>query len=155
MTRWLSLSFLVILIDQATKQFAESVLTRYEPVYVLPFFDFTLLYNKGAAFSFLSNQGGWQRWFFIILAIGVTLVLIIWLWRLTREEKWIAVALSLIIGGAVGNVIDRILFGQVIDFIHLHYQEHYWPAFNIADSSITLGVAIMLFDALILSKKRV
>ncbi|MCU7933248.1 MAG: signal peptidase II [Candidatus Thiodiazotropha sp. (ex Dulcina madagascariensis)] len=155
MMHWLSLSALVILIDQVTKQFAESVLTLYEPVYVLPFFDFTLLYNKGAAFSFLSNQGGWQRWFFIVMAIGVTLVLIAWLWRLTRQEKWTAVALSLIIGGAIGNVIDRILFGQVIDFIHLHYQEHYWPAFNIADSAITVGVAIMLFDALILSKKRV
>ncbi|MCU7815823.1 MAG: signal peptidase II [Candidatus Thiodiazotropha sp. (ex Rostrolucina anterorostrata)] len=154
MTRWLWLSLVVILLDQASKQFAESMLTLYESVTVLPFFDLTLLYNKGAAFSFLSDQGGWQRWFFIILAIGVTIVLIGWLWRLKREEQWIAVALSLIIGGAIGNVIDRILFGQVIDFLHFHYQGHYWPAFNVADSAITVGVAIMLFDALVLAKKR-
>ncbi|MCU7890790.1 MAG: signal peptidase II [Candidatus Thiodiazotropha sp. (ex Ustalcina ferruginea)] len=154
MIRWLWLSLMVILLDQASKQFAESMLTVYESVTVLPFFDLTLLYNKGAAFSFLSDQGGWQRWFFIILAIGVTIVLIGWLWRLKRKEQWIAVALSLIIGGAIGNVIDRILFGQVIDFLHFHYQGHYWPAFNVADSAITVGVAIMLFDALVLAKKR-
>ncbi|MCU7886243.1 MAG: signal peptidase II [Candidatus Thiodiazotropha sp. (ex Lucinoma annulata)] len=154
MIRWLWLSLMVILLDQASKQFAESMLTLYESVTVLPFFDLTLLYNKGAAFSFLSDQGGWQRWFFIILAIGVTIVLIGWLWRLKREEQWIAVALSLIIGGAIGNVIDRILFGQVIDFLHFHYQGHYFPAFNVADSAITVGVAIMLYDALVLAKKR-
>ena len=154
MVRWLWLSLVVILLDQSTKQVADSLLTLYESVYVLPFFDLTLLYNKGAAFSFLSDQGGWQRWFFTILAIVVTTVLIVWLWRLKQEEKWIAVSLSLIIGGAVGNVIDRILFGHVIDFLHFHYQEHYWPAFNVADSAITVGVAIMLFDALVLAKKR-
>lgn len=154
MTHWLWLSLLVIVLDQATKQLAESVLTLYESVRVLPFFDLTLLYNKGAAFSFLNDQSGWQRWFFIILAIGVCVVLIGWLWRLKREERWIAVALSMIIGGAVGNVIDRILFGQVIDFLHFHYQHYYFPAFNIADSAITIGVIIMLYDALILAKKR-
>jgi signal peptidase II len=154
MTHWLWLSLVVIVLDQASKQFAESVLTLYQSVEVLPFFDFTLLYNKGAAFSFLSDQGGWQRWFFIVLAIVVCVVLVGWLWRLKREEQWVAVALSLIIGGAIGNVIDRILFGQVIDFLHFHYQQHYFPAFNVADSAITLGVIIMLYDALILAKKR-
>ncbi|MCU7843820.1 MAG: signal peptidase II [Candidatus Thiodiazotropha sp. (ex Monitilora ramsayi)] len=154
MTRWLWLSLIVILLDQATKQIAESLLTFRESVYVLPFFDFTLLYNKGAAFSFLSDQGGWQRWFFIVLALIVTGVMLAWMFRLKREEKWTAVALALIIGGAVGNVIDRILLGQVIDFIHLHYQNYYWPAFNIADSAIFVGVVIMLYDALVLSRKR-
>ncbi|MES9824570.1 MAG: signal peptidase II [Candidatus Thiodiazotropha endolucinida] len=154
MTRWLWLSLLVIVLDQVSKQAAESALTLYESVRVLPFFDLTLLYNKGAAFSFLSDQGGWQRWFFIVLAIGVTIVLIGWLWRLKRDEQWVAVALSLIIGGAIGNVIDRILFGQVIDFLHFHYQQHYFPAFNVADSAITVGVIIMLYDALILAKRR-
>ncbi|MES9993201.1 MAG: signal peptidase II [Candidatus Thiodiazotropha sp.] len=154
MTRWLWLSLLVILLDQSTKQLAESTLTLYESVRVMPYFDLTLLYNKGAAFSFLSDQGGWQRWFFIVLAIVVCTVLVGWLWRLKREEQWVAVSLSLIIGGAVGNLIDRILFGQVIDFLHFHYQQHYFPAFNIADSAITLGVIIMLYDALILAKKR-
>ncbi|MES9988706.1 MAG: signal peptidase II [Candidatus Thiodiazotropha endolucinida] len=154
MTRWLWLSLLVILLDQSTKQLAESTLTLYESVSVLPFFDLTLLYNKGAAFSFLSDQGGWQRWFFIVLAIVVCIVLVGWLWRLKRDELWIAVALSLIIGGAIGNVIDRILFGQVIDFLHFHYQQHYFPAFNVADSAITVGVIIMLYDALVLAKRR-
>ncbi|MES9977074.1 MAG: signal peptidase II [Candidatus Thiodiazotropha sp.] len=154
MTHWLWLSLLVIVLDQVSKQLAESALTLYESVRVLPFFDLTLLYNKGAAFSFLSDQGGWQRWFFIVLAIGVTIVLIGWLWRLKRDEQWVAVALSLIIGGAIGNVIDRILFGQVIDFLHFHYQQHYFPAFNVADSAITIGVIIMLYDALVLAKRR-
>ncbi|MEW8496628.1 MAG: signal peptidase II, partial [Candidatus Thiodiazotropha taylori] len=136
------------------KQMADRMLTLYEPVYVLPIFDLTLLYNKGAAFSFLSDQGGWQRWFFTVLAIVVTSILTVWLWRLKQQEKWVAVSLSLIIGGAIGNVIDRILFGHVIDFLHFHYQQHYWPAFNIADSAITLGVGIMLYDALVLAKRR-
>jgi signal peptidase II len=120
----------------------------------MPFFDFTLLYNEGAAFSFLSNQGGWQRWFFILLALGVVAVMLGWISRLKREEKWTAVALALIVGGALGNAVDRILFGHVIDFIHLHYEKYYWPAFNIADSAIFVGVVIMLYDALVLARKR-
>ncbi len=152
--RWLWLSLIVILLDQATKQIAESLLTFRQSVYVMPFFDFTLLYNRGAAFSFLSDQEGWQRWFFILLAFGVVAVMLAWISRLRREEKWTAVALALIIGGALGNVIDRILFGHVIDFIHLHYEAYYWPAFNIADSAIFLGVVFMLYDALVLARKR-
>lgn len=167
MSRWLLLSFMVILLDQATKQFAEAMLTAYEAVTVLPFFDLTLMYNKGAAFSFLSDQSGWQRWFFVVLALIVTAVLIGWLRRLKQEEKWVALSLSLIIGGAVGNVIDRILFGQVIDFIDVYYRaesclpgfarlssECHWPAFNLADAAITIGVAIMLWDAFVLAPKR-
>ena len=154
MTRWLWLSLIVILLDQSTKQIAEALLTHAQPVNVLPVFSFTLLYNKGAAFSFLSDQAGWQRWFFILLALGVSLVLIAWLRRLKREERWTAVALALIIGGALGNVIDRILFGQVIDFLHFHYANHYFPAFNVADSAITVGVAVMLLDALVLGRRR-
>jgi signal peptidase II len=154
MINWLWLALAVILLDQLTKQVAERMLTLYESVYVMPLFDLTLLYNKGAAFSFLSDQDGWQRWFFTVLAMVVVTVLTVWLWCLKQQEKWIAVSLSLIIGGAVGNVIDRILFGHVIDFLHFHYQQHYWPAFNIADSAITIGVAIMMYDALILAKKR-
>ncbi|MEJ2423677.1 MAG: signal peptidase II [Candidatus Thiodiazotropha sp.] len=154
MIRWLWLSLLVILLDQSSKQLVESMLTLYESVRVAPFFDLTLLYNKGAAFSFLSDQSGWQRWFFVALASGVSLGLTVWLYRLSAAEKWVAVAVSLIIGGAIGNVIDRVLFGQVIDFLHFHIDQHYWPAFNIADSAITLGVGLMIFDALVLAKKR-
>lgn len=155
MMRWLWLSLLVILLDQATKQVAEALLTYAQPVDVLPIFSFTLLYNKGAAFSFLSDQAGWQRWFFVLLALGVSVVLIAWLRRLKQEERWTAIALALIIGGALGNVIDRILFGQVIDFLHFHYGNHYFPAFNVADSAITVGVAVMLLDALVLSRRGV
>ena len=154
MTRWLWLSLLVILLDQSTKQLAEAMLNYAQPVTVLSFFDLTLLYNKGAAFSFLSDQSGWQRWFFIVLALVVSLVMLIWLSRLKREEVWQSAALGLIIGGALGNVIDRILFGHVIDFINLHYAEYYWPALIVADSAIFVGVSIMLFDALVLSAKR-
>lgn len=154
MQRWLWLSLAIVLLDQATKQLAEAKLTAYQAIYVLPFFDLTLMYNKGAAFSFLSDQGGWQRWFFVVLALGVSAVLVSWLRRLQAEEKWVAIALALIIGGAMGNVIDRILFGQVIDFVHLHYQQYYWPAFNVADSAIFIGVAIMLYDAFILAPRR-
>ncbi|MGD8932743.1 MAG: signal peptidase II [Chromatiales bacterium] len=154
MLRWLWLSLGVILLDQLTKQLAEALLTAYQALEVLPFFDLTLMYNRGAAFSFLSDQGGWQRWFFVILALVVSGVLGVWLKRLRPDEKWVAVALALIIGGAIGNVIDRILFGQVIDFVHLHYHRYYWPAFNVADSAITIGVAIMLLDAFVLSGRR-
>jgi len=164
MLRWLWLSLAVIGLDQITKQWAEAALEPYQPLGFLPFFDLTLMYNKGAAFSFLSSQGGWQRWFFIVLAIGITLVLVAWLKRLKAGEGGLAVALSLVIGGAVGNVIDRALFGHVIDFVDVYYlagsclpmfatvvtnegAQCHWPAFNIADSAITLGVIILLLDA--------
>jgi signal peptidase II len=160
MSRWLLLSLMVLLLDQTTKQFAEVLLNPYEPVPFLPYFDLTLMYNKGAAFSFLSDQGGWQRWFFVVLALVVTGVLMVWLRRLKPQEKWVALSLALIIGGAVGNVIDRILYGQVIDFIDVYYYGEtclpgfagvagacHWPAFNIADSAIFLGVVVMLVDA--------
>jgi signal peptidase II len=154
MTRWLWLSLIVIFLDQSTKQVAEAMLDLGETIYVLPFFDFTLRTNPGAAFSFLSDQGGWQRWFFILLALVVSGVMLAWLARLKREEHWTAVALALIIGGALGNVIDRILHGEVIDFILVHYQLHYFPAFNVADSAISVGVAVMLLDALVMSRRR-
>jgi len=167
MLRWLWLSLGVVLLDQITKQLAEALLTAYRSLEVLPFFDLTLMYNKGAAFSFLSDHSGWQRWFFVALAIGVSGVLVVWLKRLRSDEKWVALALALIIGGALGNVIDRILFGQVIDFVDLFYRADaclpgfyrldltcHWPAFNLADAAISIGVALMLLDAFVLSRNR-
>lgn len=145
MLRWLWLSFLVVVFDQVTKQLIELNFALYESMELLPFLNLTLVYNEGAAFSFLSDQGGWQRWLFVALALVVTLVLVNWVRRLGRGECWIAAALSLIIGGAVGNLIDRILFGHVIDFVDF---AGYWPAFNVADSAIVLGVALMLVDVL-------
>lgn len=149
MMRWLWLSSVVIGLDQLTKFFADTLLDPYQALPVTPFFNLTLMYNKGAAFSFLSEAGGWQRWFFIVLALGVTGVLIAWLRGVSPGQRRAALALSLIIGGAVGNLIDRVFRGQVVDFIQLYYQQWYWPAFNIADSAITVGVAIMLLDAVL------
>ncbi|MCP3867000.1 MAG: lipoprotein signal peptidase [Gammaproteobacteria bacterium] len=147
MLHWLWLSLAVVVTDQISKQLVERSLQLYESVPLLPFFNLTLVYNEGAAFSFLSDQGGWQRWFFSIVAVLVTLVLVYWLRGLSRLERWPAVALSLIIGGALGNLIDRVLFGHVIDFIDLFYQQWHWPAFNVADSAISVGVVLMLLDA--------
>ena len=147
MLRWLWLSLLVVLLDQLSKQVVEMSLLVYETVAVAPFFNLTLAYNEGAAFSFLSDQGGWQRWFFAFTAILVTLVLTVWLSRL-RGERLLAVSLSLVIGGAVGNLIDRLTFGHVIDFLDFYYGSYHWPAFNLADIAITCGVILLFFDAL-------
>lgn len=120
----------------------------YETLSVLPFFNLTLAYNEGAAFSFLSDQGGWQRWFFALMASVVTIVLVVWLSRL-RGEKVLALSLSLVIGGAVGNLLDRLLFGHVIDFLDFFYGQYHWPAFNVADIAISIGVALLFIDALL------
>ena len=147
MLHWLWLSLFVLAADQISKQLAESAIQLYERVALLPHLNLTLTYNPGAAFSFLSDQGGWQRWFFSVLAMVVTLVLVIWLRQLDRANRRTAVSLSLIIGGAVGNLVDRLLFGHVIDFIDFYYGQWHWPAFNVADSAITVGVVMMLVDA--------
>jgi signal peptidase II len=144
---WLWLSFAVIVLDQATKFLVVRFFELYERVEVLPVLDFTLLHNTGAAFSMLANASGWQRWFFIGLACVVSVVLVVWIWRTPRGEKLLPLALSLILGGAIGNVIDRIWHGYVVDFIHAHWGAAYFPAFNIADSAITVGAALLIFDA--------
>jgi signal peptidase II len=119
----------------------------YQSIPVIPYFNLTYVHNTGAAFSFLSQAGGWQRWFFAGLALTVSVVITIWLARLKKHETLLAVALSLVLGGAVGNLIDRLLYGYVIDFLDVYYQDWHWPAFNIADSAITLGVALMLIES--------
>ena len=121
MLKWLWLTALVVLLDQVSKQVAVSMLAMHDPQAFLPFFNFTLTYNKGAAFSFLSNAGGWQRWFFTALAIGVSIFIFFWLKKLTSKEKLLAASLALVLGGAIGNVIDRSLYGYVIDFIDWYY----------------------------------
>ena len=147
MLSWLWLSLVVVILDQVSKQLVESSLMVFEILPIIPFVNLTLAYNEGAAFSFLADQGGWQRWLFVLLAIGVTTVLIVWLGRLKSGDRLVAVALGLIIGGASGNLIDRLLFGHVIDFVDIYYRDWHWPAFNLADSSIFLGVSLMLIDA--------
>ncbi len=141
------LSGAIVVLDQVTKALAESALTLHQPVPVLPFFNLMLAYNTGAAFSFLADAGGWQRWFFLLLGILVSVGLCVWLARLQATERWLALALALILGGAVGNVIDRFWLGQVIDFIQLYYDRWYWPAFNIADSAITVGAVLLVADS--------
>ena len=154
MLKYLWITLLVIVLDQVSKQLAEHYLVFHNPVHIIPFFNLTLSYNTGAAFSFLSEAGGWQRWFFIGLALLVSVVILFWLYKLTTQDKWVAIALSLVLGGAIGNVIDRVLFGHVIDFLHVYYQQWSWPIFNIADSAISIGVAILLIDSLRDSRKK-
>lgn len=151
---WLLLAALVIEADIQTKQWASESLDLYRPQQVTPWLNFTLAHNYGAAFSMLSNAGGWQRWFFTILASAVTLVLLVWMFRLKKEEWLTGVALGLIVGGAVGNLIDRVQLGYVVDFIDVYYKGYHWPAFNIADSAITCGIVLMLFDGLVLARRR-
>ncbi|MEN9559690.1 MAG: lipoprotein signal peptidase [Pseudomonadota bacterium] len=139
------LVLLLLVLDQISKWWARAYLTTTEVVDILPVLGLVLAYNTGAAFSFLAGEGGWQRWFFVSLAIGVSVYLVIWL----RQEKssLIRLALSLILSGAIGNVIDRIVMGKVTDFILLHYQNFYWPVFNVADMAISAGAAIMLWSS--------
>lgn len=145
---WLLLSTVVIALDHITKFVATSSLDYGIPVPVFSGFNFTLVHNMGAAFSFLSDAGGWQRWFFTVLAIGVSVWLVLWLRRL-NARMWVeCAALSLILGGAIGNVIDRVRFGYVVDFIDVYYGTWHWPAFNIADSAITAGAVLLIWHSL-------
>jgi signal peptidase II len=144
---WLWLSLAVIALDQATKFLVGRFFVLYERVEVLPVLDFTLLHNTGAAFSMLAGASGWQRPFFIGLGLIVSALLLIWMWRSPRGDKLLPVALALILGGALGNVVDRVVHGYVIDFIHAHWGASYFPAFNIADSAITIGAGLLIVDA--------
>jgi len=148
MLKWVWVSGLVIVLDQLTKLWASSSLTYAEPLPVMPSFNLTLMYNTGAAFSFLSEAGGWQRWFFAVVAVVISTVLLVWLTRLKPEQRWLAVAITLVLGGALGNVWDRLYLGHVIDFIQVYYRQWYWPAFNIADSAIFVGAAMLIIDGL-------
>jgi signal peptidase II len=146
--RWLPLSFALVVFDQWTKGWIERhyELGEYTPVFF--WLDIIRLHNPGAAFSFLADAGGWQRWFFTIFAVGVSVMLIVWLRKVRlKTEPILAIAIALVLSGAVGNVIDRIEHGYVVDFIHVHWQQAYFPAFNIADSAITIGAILLLWDA--------
>jgi signal peptidase II len=146
--KWLSVSLLVLVLDQASKLLADAMLALHQPVMLIPSLAITKAYNSGAAFSFLGDASGWQRWFFVGLAVLVSAVLLVWLQRLKASERRTALALSLILGGAVGNLVDRVIYGYVIDFIDVYYGSWHWPIFNIADSAITVGAGLLLLDAL-------
>ena len=145
--RWYSLALVVIVLDQYAKGLASAGLEYARPVQVFPWFNLTLQHNTGAAFSFLSNAGGWQRYFFTLVAIGISAALVVWMYVLPRGQWLLALSLGLILGGALGNVWDRMVLGYVVDFISVHYSERYFPAFNLADSAISVGAACMLFDS--------
>lgn len=149
MLKYLWLSGLVIVLDQASKWIMSSLLSLHDTVAVMPFFNLTMAHNYGAAFSFLAGAGGWQRWFFIGLTTVVSIVLFIWLKKLTAHAKLEAISISLILGGAVGNVIDRIYFGYVVDFLDFYYGTAHFAAFNIADSAICIGAGLLILDSFI------
>ena len=151
--KWLWVSVVVLILDQCTKLLADAMLTLHQPVVLLPFLALRKAYNYGAAFSFLGDASGWQRWFFIILALVVMAILVAWLYRLPSDNTRARVALVLILGGAAGNVIDRLAYGYVIDFIDVFYGSWHWPTFNIADSAISVGAFLLLVDAFLEHKK--
>lgn len=151
--RWLWLAVLIIVVDQVTKIWAETVLSAEGPIEVLSWFNFTLAYNRGAAFSFLAGAGGWQRYFFLGIGLVAVVIIVVWLRRLRADERMTALGLVSILGGAIGNLIDRVLYGHVIDFIDWHYAGWHWPAFNIADSSILMGAVLVVLSGLRTNKQ--
>ncbi|MCE8021979.1 lipoprotein signal peptidase [Halomonas sp. MCCC 1A11036] len=152
--RWLWLAAAVVLLDLGTKALMSSVLNYGQPVEVLPFFNLTLLHNTGAAFSFLAGHPGWQRWFFAIIAVGATVGLTIWMSRLKVDEKLLGASLALIIGGALGNLYDRLVHGYVVDFLSFHAAGWYYPAFNVADIGITLGAIGLIWESVFEGRKQ-
>jgi len=150
--RWYLLAVLIVVLDQLTKQWASSSFSYGESLELLPFLNLTLVHNMGAAFSFLSDAGGWQRWFFAIVSLIVSVVLIVWLSRLPARQCLLATALALVLGGAVGNLWDRVFLGYVVDFVDIYYQKYHWPAFNVADTAITIGAILLILESLFSSK---
>ena len=145
--RWLILSVLIIIADQVSKFYIVENLVYRQRIQLSSLLDITRLHNTGAAFSLLADMSGWQRWFFVALGLTVAVVIIVWLTRLRLpQQTTLAAGLSLILGGAIGNVIDRLNYGHVVDFIHVHYNDAYFPAFNVADSAITIGAFLLILD---------
>lgn len=155
MLGWLGIALAVAVADQLTKAIALNYLILHRPVPLVPTLDLMLTYNTGAAFSLLSDAGGWQRWLFIALAVVVSAVLVRWLAVLPACERWSASALSLVLGGAVGNLVDRVFRdGKVVDFIYFHVGDFHWPAFNLADSAICVGAAMLVLHALFVPERK-
>jgi signal peptidase II len=152
--RWLWISLLVIVADQLSKLWIERTMALGESFPVLPILDIVRAHNSGAAFSFLATAGGWQRWAFTVLAVGVSIALVFWLRKLAlATQGLLAFGLALILGGAIGNVIDRIEHGYVVDFVHAHWGSAYFPAFNVADSAITIGAVLVVLDSLLENRR--
>jgi len=152
---WLWLSAAIVALDQFTKVLIVQRLDVFQRIDVLAMLSITRLHNTGAAFSFLSDAGGWQRWFFVVLGLAISLLVIAWLRGIPARRGWLGAALALVVGGAVGNIIDRLLYGYVVDFISVHYERWFFPAFNVADSAITVGAGILLIESLIAGDGRI
>jgi signal peptidase II len=147
MLKWLWLTLLAVLLDQGSKLAIDASMHLYESIPLIPYLNLTYVHNTGAAFSFLSEAGGWQRWFFSGLALVISAGITVWLTKLQKHETLLAAALALILGGAIGNLIDRVAYGYVIDFIDVYYGNAHFPFFNIADAAINLGVILMLAES--------
>ncbi len=144
---WLLLSLLLFAVDYITKAVVVANMKLYESIEILPIFNFTYMHNYGAAFSFLSDAGGWQRWFFSTIAVVISLLLTYWLKKLPAKNWVLCGAYAMVIGGAIGNLVDRLVHGFVVDFLHFYYQDWHYPAFNVADIAIVCGAGLLLFDA--------
>jgi signal peptidase II len=152
---WAWLSAIVIAADQFVKWYVVDHFALYEILPVVPILDLTRLHNEGAAFGILADAGGWQRWFFLALAVGIGIAIICWLRSLPkRGQEWLVIGLALILGGALGNAWDRFVDGYVVDYLHFHWGEHYFPAFNVADIAITTGAFMLIIDALLEGRRR-
>lgn len=149
---WVVLALLIVIVDQVTKWAIVEWVALYEKIPLNSFINLTHQRNTGAAFSFLANAGGWQRWFFVVLATAVSVIIAVWLWRIRHEgQAVLAAGLALVLGGAVGNLIDRILLGHVTDFIQVWFGNWAFPSFNVADAGITVGAALLIIDSLFFS----
>ncbi|ARU54915.1 lipoprotein signal peptidase [Oleiphilus messinensis] len=154
MWKWLILAAVVFVLDLVTKFYASTSLDYARSVEILPFFNLTLLHNTGAAFSFLASESGWQRWLFTGLAIIVSGVLLRWLYTLKGSDVWLSIAIALVLGGALGNLYDRITLGYVVDFLHFYWRDYHFPAFNLADSAISVGAVMLAVDIFRAEKKK-
>jgi len=151
--KWLWLTLLFLILDQVTKHWVAGSMDLYQSINVLPFFNITYVHNLGAAFSFLADQGGWQRWFFTAIAFIASIVFTVWLAKTPKNQQLLAVALAFMLSGALGNLIDRFFLGYVIDFLDFYVGSSHWPAFNVADSVIFIGAALMIIDSFVQDKK--
>ena len=146
MLKWLWLSGFLLVLDQVSKISISNTFNMHEKLEVLPVFELTLVHNYGAAFSFLADQGGWQRWFLSAISIVISGVLVVWMRRLPKSDKWMAICLACVLGGALGNFVDRMLHGYVVDFLSFHWGSSYYPSFNVADMAISMGAVMMFVD---------
>ena len=152
--KWLWITVLIVILDQATKWLASTQLEFHQLTNVMPYFDWYLAHNEGAAFSFLADQGGWQRWFLVILTSVISIGLVIWLNKLESHQKFTAIAICLILGGAIGNIIDRASMGYVVDFIQIWLGTYPWPSFNFADMAISVGAVLLISADLLLGESK-